>query len=183
MEQLDEKSSIEIWKPVIGYEGLYDVSNLGRIRSLNYRRTGKTFILKPVLCSGYYVVNLWKNKKRSLFKLHRLIAQVFVPNPDNLPEVDHISTIKTDNRAINIRWTDRKGNVNNPITKERIKKAVSINGKMCSKPVIQCTLDGKEIVFWHSMSEAKKLGFNEGNISECCQGKRKTHKGFVWKFA
>lgn len=108
----------EIYKDIQGYEGLYQISNLGNVKSLNYRHTGKEKILS---CGnnnkGYFVVNLCKNGKLEQFLVHRLVANAFIQNPENKPCVDHINTIRTDNRVSNLRWCTQKENCNNEISK------------------------------------------------------------------
>lgn len=115
----------EIWKDVPGYSGLYQVSNNGRVKSLNRRVNGpkcngrnvRERILKPACNSyGYKTVALYDGKKRTTKTIHRLVALAFIPNPDGKPEIDHINAIRTDNRAENLRWVTRKENGTNPIT-------------------------------------------------------------------
>ena len=98
----------EIWRDVRGYEGLYQVSNFGRVRS--FHNSGMR-ILSPSKVKGYLCINLFKDNKAKNFKVHRLVAQAFLPNPDNLPQVDHINTDKTDNRVENLQWVTGSENV------------------------------------------------------------------------
>lgn len=115
----------EIFILIDGYPN-YAVSNLGRVKSLNYNHTGKEKILScGVDGSGYLFVVLYKNGKHKHFKVHRLVAQAFIKNPNNLPEVDHINTIKSDNRCENLRWVTHVENCNN----EKSKKNHSIAQK------------------------------------------------------
>ena len=118
------ESIAEIWKDIQGYEGLYQVSNLGRVKSLgrfidrlvtgNYWQEER--ILKPNKTKhGYLMVALRKNNKPNYFKVHRLVAITFIPNPENKPQIDHINAIKTDNTVNNLRWVTAKENVNNPL--------------------------------------------------------------------
>ena len=108
---------IEEWKPVIGYEGIYEVSDCGNVRSLNYNKSGKVKLLKQITAKdGYLVVCLHKNGKQKEGKVHRLVATAFIPNPDNKPCIDHISTIRNDNRVENLRWATSMENSNNPNT-------------------------------------------------------------------
>lgn len=111
----------EVWKDIEGYEGKYQVSNLGRVKSLNYNKTGKEGMLRAgVTTDGYLQVVLYKDRKKKHHATHRLVAQTFIPNPDNKPCVDHINTIRTDNRVDNLCWVTCKENNNNPITKKRL---------------------------------------------------------------
>lgn len=118
-----ESNLTEIWKDIEGYEGLYQVSNLGRVKSLDrkeyfYRgdtpveRIRKGCILSPSSSCGYLHVNLHDGKKRKMKLIHRLVAQAFIPNPDILPEVNHKNELKTDNSVSNLEWCTAKYNSN-----------------------------------------------------------------------
>ena len=114
----------EIWKDIIGFEGIYEISNLGRIRRI---KTGR--ILSTRRSDGWYItVTLYKDKKRYGKSLHRLVAETFVPNPYNLPEVNHIDEDKINNRADNLEFCDRKYNVNYGTIKDRIRNTRLKNG-------------------------------------------------------
>ena len=103
----------EIWKYIDGYEGLYKVSNLGRVKSLNYRRSGKERMLKPGNTGdGYLFVILYKNGKIKYFTIHRLVANAFLENPDHKSDVNHKDENKTNNRVDNLEWVTRKENIN-----------------------------------------------------------------------
>ena len=115
----------EIWKPIKGYEGFYEVSDIGRIRTIAHYTISKDGrlmfipqkIKKPSITrKGYYYVRLSQNGKGKCFKIHLLVANAFIPNVENKPFVDHINTIKTDNRACNLRWVTSKENTRNPLT-------------------------------------------------------------------
>ena len=172
---------IEIFKDIKDYEGLYQVSNLGQILSLNYYRSGKPKLLKPSKDKkGYLLVNLYKNRKRKSYKIHQLVAEHFIPNPDNLPEINHIDEDKTNNRVDNLEWKSHKDNCNHGTRNERIVKA-NTNGKR-SKPVLQFTLDGEFVREWPSIGECGRNGFNQRNIVSCCNGKLKQYKGYIWRY-
>ena len=118
----------EIWKDIEGYEGLYQISNLGRIKS-SYN--GKEKILKPFDNHGYFRIQLYKNGVRKKETIHRLVAKAFIPNPENKPYIDHINTIRTDNRVENLRWVTHEENNNNPLT--NAKRKISLTGRTVSE--------------------------------------------------
>ena len=176
------------------YEGLYKVSNLGRILSLNYKNTGKAELRKPGTDKdGYLVVGLRKNGETKTCKVHRLVAETFLENPDNLPEVNHKDEDKTNNFVFlnedgtvnkeksNLEWKTHRGNINHGTRNERAGKS-NTNGK-CSKRVIQLTLDDEFVREWPSTQECGRNGFAQSAVAACCRGERKTHKGFLWMFA
>ena len=165
----------------IVYEGLYKVSNLGRILNLNYRNTGKPKLMTPSEnTDGYFKINLRKNGETKTCYVHRLIAQTFIPNPENKPEINHIDEDKTNNRVDNLEWKWHKDNINHGTHNERSAKTRT-NGKL-SKRVLQFTLDGEFVREWESTQECGRNGFCQGAVADCCNGKRKSHKGFRWEY-
>ena len=162
----------EIWKPVLGYEGLYEVSNWGRVKSLNYNHSGKEKILKPVTYkSGYLYVVLSKNNKRKHFLIHRLVAEAFIPNTDNLPQVNHKDENPLNNVVSNLEWCTSSYNINYGTRNEKI-----------SKKVLQYDLEGNFIREWVSTRECGRNGYNYSSVAACCRGKRKKYKGFIFKY-
>ena len=190
---------LEIWRTVIykgeTYEG-FKVSNLGRILSLNYRNTGKSELLKLFDNGyGYLQVVLFKNGETKTCKVHRLVAETFLPNPENKPCINHKiegDEGKTMNMVIfnedgsvdeertTIEWATYKENNDYGTRKERVSKAMT-NGKR-SKRVLQLSLDGELIREWPSTKECGRNGFDQGAVCRCCKGKLKTHKGFRWMY-
>ena len=172
---------IEEWKDIKDYEGKFQVSSYGNIRNINYYGTG---IIKIVNQrpneNGYMVVSLSKNKKTKPCKVHRLVAETFLPNPENLPEVNHKDENKTNNRVENLEWKTHRGNCNHGTRNERIFEKTT-NGK-CSKKVLQFSKSGEFIREWPSVMECSRNGYDFRNVSACCLGKRKTAYGFKWEY-
>lgn len=184
----------EIWKNIEGYEG-YQVSNLGRVRSLDRIDSNnhplKGVVLKPHISnSGYLLVGLYKQQKRDGKLVHRLVAEAFIPNYDNKPEIDHINTVKTDNRVENLRWATQKENINNPLTKTKMqinarKPSKGKYGKKHhrSKPIIQYDKEGNFIKEWDCANDVERvLGISNKHIGSVCLGKRKSCGGYIWKY-
>ena len=164
----------EEWRDIKGYEGLYQVSNLGRVRSLNCRgHKGCIGILTPRLDGkGYEMVALYKEGKARNTKVHRLVAQAFIPNPNNYPQVNHKDENKTNNDVKNLEWCTNEYNHNYGTRNERVAKSLS-------KKVI-CITTGE---IFNSMREAcRKYNISSGSMTECCQGKRKTAGGYKWEY-
>lgn len=170
----------EEWRPVVGFEGLYECSSLGNVRSVDRknRKFCKGCVLKQrKSTNGYMVVTLWKNNRKKLCTVHRLIIKSFIPNPNNLPECNHKNECKTDNRVENLEWCDHKYN-NNYGTKNKRQSEKK------QKRVLQYSLDGDFIKEWPSLiSVQNELGYNRGSLSNCCLNKTKTAYDYVWKYA
>ena len=193
----------EIWRtPIVNgepYEN-YQVSNFGKILSLNYGRTGKSKLKRlNKTKTGYQQVRLSKNGKKDTFYVHRIVAETFLPNPEGKPEVNHKIEGKKgktmnfvffnedgtiDKERTTIEWVTRKENNNYATRNERAGKAISkanTNGKL-SKKVLQFTLDGEFVREYPSEAECARNGFCQGHVSRCCRGERKSHKGFIFKY-
>lgn len=193
----------EIWKDVVGWEGFYQVSNLGRVKSVDrFVKRGekkmhvKELVLKNALDSkGYYMVILCDKERGDIQKarVHRLVAEAFIKNPYNKPHIDHINTIKTDNRTENLRWVTYKENANNPITLERVRKnghgtevakknmATRKKHEKYNAPmeVFQYSIEGDFISSYESISEAERVT-GVKNIKKVVHGKRTTAGGYKW---
>lgn len=173
----ENETMTEVWKPIEGYDN-YMVSNLGRVKSL------KRGILKLIKNkNGYYYISFSKYGKIKTFIVHRLVAEAFLPNPDNKPQVDHINTNRTDNRVENLRWTTYKENNNNQLTKKHFSECRKGKLNYKSKKVLQFDLNGNLIKSWDTVREAEReTNIHSSHISRCCNGKRKTAYGYIWKY-
>lgn len=165
---------MEEWRDVKGYEGLYEVSNLGRVKSLPRNGTiPEEHLMKPHFVCGYVQYELTsKNKKKGL-KAHRLVAEAFLPNPLNKREVNHIDGDKHNNRLDNLEWATSSEN--------QLHSFYTLGKQLVG--VLQCARDGKLIKRWRSIKEASvTLGIDAPSISNACRGNRKTAGGYVWKY-
>ena len=174
----------EIWRDIEGYEGKYQISNMGRVRSLKQLYSG-TYVYREKLIApvkqkydDYVYVNLYKDGKSKHYKVHRLVALYFIPNPLKKREVNHINGCKADNRAINLEWVTPKENM------AHAKAVLKINPQRNQlTPVIQYDKSGNIIADYKSLQDAARAtGLFTTNISACCRGKIKTCGGFVWKY-
>ena len=193
-----QENTKEIWRPIRGYENLYEVSNLGKVRSLDRlvrRGTGSVKLMKSKVLKtcidryGYLLVTLYKDGKRTTFRVHRLVASAF---PEicgeyvNGLEVDHLNTLKTDNRATNLRWCTLKQNRNNPLTKQHysdVQKGKFGKLNPNSKSIIQYDRQGKFIAEFDSISDAsRELEMSQGNICNVLKGRYKQTHGYIFKY-
>jgi HNH endonuclease domain protein len=180
--------TMEEWRDIRGYEGLYQVSSFGRVKSLDRkvfvrkRNSYRLFKGKPKYGSfenknGYHVVSLYRDGKSKRFFVHRLVACTFLSNPTNLPQVNHKDEIKTNNHVDNLEWCDAKYNTNYG---NCIEKRIAPQRKRVS----QFTLFGKFIKTYESMAEIEReLGYNHSAICFCCKGIMKTAYGYKWRYA
>ena len=174
----------EIWKDIVNYEGLYQVSNWGRVKSLERvnslgRRVNERILSPGKNGRGYLQVNLWKEGMFKIYTVHRLVLSTFSPieNMGNL-DINHIDECKTNNHLSNLEWVTHKENINHGTRNKRIAEK-NTNGKK-SIPIVQIDPSTDKVVnVWESSMAAKReCGFNNSNIIKCCKGKLKTHKGY-----
>lgn len=179
----------EIWKPIKGYEGFYEISTFGNIRSLDrviiYSNGKRIFTkgknLKPIKnAHGYLTVNLKRNSKIKVCQIHRLVMLTFVENPLNLPMINHKDECKTNNHISNLEYCDCKYNSNYGTRNQRLSAIMKIVG--ISKKVLQLSLEGEIIKEYDSISEVAKLGYDSQSVGDCCRLRAKSYKHFLWCF-
>lgn len=183
----------EIWKDIRGYEGLYQVSNLGNVKSLNWRNQGvqKNLWLKPHN-RGYLQVELAKDGKKKCFVVHRLVADAFVPNPNGFPQVNHKDEVKTNNASENLEWCTRSYNAKYSLVRhpERTpngcvhRRGCRHKGANTNTPIAQIGANGEVVKVWGCSRDIfLETGMSDWSISECCRGNRKTAYGYKWQYA
>lgn len=180
---------MEIWKDIEGYEGIYQISNLGRVKStrkniIRNNQNGK---------DGYKIISLWNKGKGKTFSIHRLVAETFIPNPDSKPVVNHIDGNKQNNNADNLEWcTNSENDLHafrlglRTVNKTGIGRFGNLNG--ASKSVYMLDKDTEKIIKkFNSLADAGRfLGRNANHMSHIAQqinGKRKTAYGYKWRYA
>ena len=174
----------EQWRPVVGFEGLYEISNLGRVKSLNYKRTGKEKILKPNKHrKGYLRVELCRDGKVKHFLIHRLVAIAFLPNPMGFTEINHKDENKSNNAISNIEWCSAKYNTNYGNRNKKIAAALS-------KPVEASKYEDFRTIELRFIStmEADRNGYSQSAVAYCCRGcfhreGNNKYKNLYWRFA
>lgn len=181
---------LEIWRDIDGYNGKYQVSNLGNVKSIYtiyvingiHNKYYRDIILQPFAQkNGYLNVCLWKDGKKKNRLIHQLVAQSFIPNPNNLPQVNHKDEDKTNNVVSNLEWCTAKENVNYGTCIQRMSES-QINNSKRSKVVYQYSMDNIFIKEWPSAREIERqLGYIATDICACCRGIRKTAYGYIWK--
>ena len=191
---------MQIWKDIEGYKGHYQISNYGNVRSLKQEEAGKekrqqspklmplgvsssqkdAFLMKGGYLKGCKIISLWKNGTGKMFRVHRLVAAAFIPNPDNKPCIDHIDGDRANNHADNLRWVTVKENQNNPITKS---EWIGKKAKPHHEKAVEQIKNGIVVNVFVSIQEAARKGnFSATAICKVCKGKGNLHKGYKWRY-
>lgn len=184
-----ENMNGEAWKDIVGYEGYFQISNMGRVKSLRryFNNNGGFTLVEEKIRKqamdkkGYLRTELSVSGKGVTKKVHRLVADAFILNPNNLPQVNHIDEAKSNNKYTNLEWVNNKDNINHGTAIQR--SSISrINHPLKSKAVLQYSLNGEFIKEYPSIAEASRQNGRNRHIGECCSGKEETACGFIWKF-
>ena len=183
----------EEWRDVVGYEGRYMVSSLGRVLSTNrdilthpygnlHIIHRQAHLLKPTPYKNEYLYVMFrKDERRYKYVVHRLVAQAFLPNEDNLPQVDHIDGNHQNNEASNLRWCTPAVNMSNPVTQAKILAGRDKVGFPYRKRVVKLS-NGKVVKIYDSVYSVRNDGYNPPSVNNCCHNRRKSHGGFAWMF-
>lgn len=183
---------MEIYKDIRGFEGKYQISNYGNVKSLHFCNGKKEKILKQTICRNYLEVCLSKNNKAKSYFVHRLVAQAFIPNPLNLPEVNHKDGNKHNNKQENLEWCTRLENMRHAKEHNLIKIVRGKDHYMYhkygslhhnAKKIKQLDKNNNLIRVWEcAIDIEREIGIKRSNICKCCKGKRKTTGGYKWEY-
>ena len=176
---MTKEKNMEQWKAISGYEGLYEVSDLGRVKSLGNDKSRKEKILKPQKDThGYLFVDLYKDGQKKMSLVHRLVSEAFIPNSQGLDTVNHKDEVKTNNTVTNLEWMSKRDNINYGTHNKRMAEALSKQVKMFDKKT------GELLETFPSTMEAERVtGIDQSSISKCCNGKYKSAGGYMWKYS
>ncbi len=191
----------EIWRPVVGYEGYYEVSNLGNVRSLKRKGYKNGNLRQGEGTTGYWIVVLYKDGRKTTKSVHRLVAKAFIPNPKNKPQVNHIDSNKKNNKVENLEWVTSGENEKHAydsgskVVTEKMRKHCKEMGEKYGRKNIQSInepnqrkvvmmKDGKIIKRFNSLTEGADFVGKKGSsgVWACCNGKMPTYKGYVWRY-
>ena len=172
---------MEVWKDIEGYEGKYQISNKGNVKSLNYRNSGRSQNLVPkVNNAGRLWVELASNGKTKPMLIHRLVAMAFIPNPNNYPQINHKDENVKNNHAGNLEWCTGDYNIKCFLDRHKVRG----RPKKLKTPILQLDKEGNVVKRWDdSIAIKEKNGWSVWSILQCCRGNRKTAYGFKWQFA
>lgn len=189
---------MEEWRDINGYEGIYQISSYGRVKSIDRvlsngkKRKSKFLYIHKI--NGYPTVSLCKDYKQRNYKIHRLVAQAFIPNIENKPCIDHINCIRDDNRVENLRWVTHKENMNNPVSTAKLssaRKKYYLNEdnlrrnrqQKHNKAVVQLSIEGEVVGEYQSIRDAQRqTGIGVSSIFNCIKQYTHTAGGFKWQY-
>lgn len=170
----------EIWKPVVGWGNLYEVSNYGNVRGVSQK-----VLKQQMIARGYMGITLHdsKNGIKKRRYVHQLVAEAFIGNPNHLHDINHKNEIKTDNRVENLEYCDRKYNANYGTVNERKRQKMYENTKCRFPNVLQFDLEGNLLAIYSNAGEAARItGMRQESICRCCRGERSRYGNYKWKY-
>lgn len=185
----------EEWRDVVGYEGLYMVSSFGRVMSCekhlhavskagkDFIRTQQPFLMNlQISTTGYYITMLTTNYRREIAYVHRMVAQAFIPNPENKPQIDHIDTNRVNNILNNLRWCTQSENNLNPISNAKFRKSkTGISNPNKWVPIVSISKDGT-VKHYHNICSVTKDGHYCNKVIDCLKGRYSQHHGLRWMY-
>lgn len=178
----------EIWKAIEDYDGLYLVSNTGKVKSLDWNHSGKEKELSQYEQGGYKLVGIRRKGVHHNYLVHRLVAIAFLDNPLNLPDVNHIDGNKTNNNVSNLEWVTKSENIRHAIEHGLrtpiciVKRKKGKENKLC-KEIAQYSMNNELIKLWNTSFDIEEtLGYKRQFVQRCCREERKSYKGFIWKY-
>lgn len=180
----------EEWLPIDGFEGKYEISSLGRVKSLmdKYGNFREKILKQYKDKDGYLFVWLYKEGSGKIYKVHRLVGNAFLENKENLPFINHKDENPSNNCVSNLEWCSVSYNnsygdaIKKRVNNTNWKIIGEKNAERLSKKVFQYDKKGNLIKIWSSTKECKNYGFTPGNVAACCRGKLKSHKEYIWSY-
>lgn len=179
----------EIWKDIEGFHGIYRVSNIGNVMSLNYCNRGYKKLLTPKCNNrGRLWVELVSGEKRRCALIHRLVAEAFIPNPDGFPQINHKDENPKNNNVENLEWCTQEYNQmcyykNHGLNLKKQCQRNRSYEKRTHLRIEQISKEGDIVRTWENSAKIKsENGWSDWSISECCRGKRKTAYGYIWRY-
>ena len=168
---------MELWKDIPGYEGKYQISDCGNVKSLSRehpcRKCNEERIMKPTIQrNGYLRVMLWKNGARTWYSVHRMVAEAFIPNPENKEQVNHKDGNKRNNNTTNLEWLTPQ---------ENVRHSFDVLGRKARTRKVRCVETGE--VFDSLKEVTEKMGIDYRHIPCCCNGRREKTGGYHWRYA
>ena len=164
----------EIWKDAKGYEGFYQVSNLGRVKSVGHK-SGIRIMKGRKLHSGYLLMDLWKDGHKSYVLVHRLVAETFIPNPFGKTTVNHKDGNKLNNSIYNLEWNTLSENIRHAFTN-------GLNHAVGKKKIVQKNKNGDVVKVWDSIKEAaRNMNVCTSSLRACCRNSSYTIRGYKWE--
>lgn len=184
MGYANNNTIMEEWRSVKGYEGIYEVSSLGRVRAKERFVPGRRGIVHGHIVvalkqkTGYIRICLSKDHKKTYFSVHRLVAEAFVPNPHNYPCVNHLDEDRTNNKSSNLQWCTYSQNNNYGTRRSKISETHRCKGKA----FMQIDCSNNIVAIYRAMIDAHELGYDRSNILKCLTGKKYTYLGYKWEY-